>query len=237
MQHVVLEQWSRGASPLHRVDARAKWGALLVFLLAVATTPAGAHAAFGADAVILLLALLASALPSFALLRRAALVLPFSATFALATWWVGDTARALALAEKSFLSGLAVLLLMATTPFVQLIGALDTLGVPRPLVLVIQFLYRYLFVILGQAQTMRMAAQCRRGTRRPVRLRFHAAAGAVGVLFARSWERADGIYRAMLSRGFTGTFPELAPLKFHAADAAFLALCAVLSLSVRWGLT
>ena len=186
-------------------------------------------------------ALFASRLPVAGILGRAALVLPFSATFALITWWSGDAMRALSLAEKSFLSGLAVLITMATTPLVQLIGALDSARVPRPLLLVIQFLYRYLFVISEQAQHMRLAARCRQGTLRrglgrQGKARFHAAAGAVGVLFARSWERADGIYRAMLARGFTGRFPELLPARFGWRDAAFLCACAAVLLAVRLGL-
>ena len=37
MHHVVLDRWSRGSSPLHRRDPRAKIVALLVFLVALAT--------------------------------------------------------------------------------------------------------------------------------------------------------------------------------------------------------
>ena len=37
MHHVVLERWSRGASPLHRRDPRVKVLALLVFLIVLAT--------------------------------------------------------------------------------------------------------------------------------------------------------------------------------------------------------
>jgi energy-coupling factor transporter transmembrane protein EcfT len=37
LHHVVLERWSRGASPLHRRDPRAKLAALLVFLVVLAT--------------------------------------------------------------------------------------------------------------------------------------------------------------------------------------------------------
>jgi cobalt/nickel transport system permease protein len=163
-------------------------------------------------------------------------VLPFSATFALITWWSGDPLRALSLAEKSFLSGLAVLLVMATTPLLRLAGALDSIRVPEPLLLVIQFLYRYLFVVSEQAQHMRLAARCRLGTGRRYAVRFRAAAGAVGVLFARSWERADGIDRAMLARGFSGRFPAPEPLRFGWRDGAFVAACAVVFLAVRLAL-
>ena len=48
-----------------------------------------------------------SRLPLLGLLERATLVLPFTATFAALTWWSGNPISALALLEKSFLSGFA----------------------------------------------------------------------------------------------------------------------------------
>ena len=222
MHHVVVERWSRGASPLHSRDARAKLGALIAFLVAVSTTPSSAQIAFAAYAALLTGAMAASRLPAAGLARRAGLILPFSATFALITWWSGDPGRALALSEKSFLSGLAALLLIATTPLTQLLAALDSLGLPRLLILVVQFLYRYLFVISEQAQHMRLAARSRHGTLASNGLQFKAAAGALSVLFARSWERADGIYRAMLARGFSGRFSPFERPHFHTADVVLL---------------
>ena len=41
---------------------------------------------------------------------------------------------------------------------------------------------------------------------------------ALGVLFVRSWERAGGIYRAMLARGFTGRFSPSVRPHLHGAD-------------------
>jgi len=237
MHHALaVDRWSRGASPLHARDARAKLGAALAFLIAVSTTRPGAHLAFGLYSVLIVAAAALARLPIAALARRAALVLPFSATFAAITWWSGDPARALALAEKSLLCGFAALLLIATTPVNDLLRALDWLAVPRPLILVIQFLYRYLFVISEQAQHMRLAAQCRRGHRAQrsrFTARFSSAGGALGVLFARSWERADGIYRAMLARGFNGHFPRLAPLRFSTADAVFVFLVVSVAIGIR----
>jgi cobalt/nickel transport system permease protein len=236
LHHVVVERWSRGSSPLHTRDARSKLGALLVFLIAVSTTSPRAQLAFAGYAALLLAALFAARLPLVSVLTRAALVLPFSATFALITWWAGDPARAISLAEKSFLSGLAVLLTIATTPWNDLVHALGWMGVPRFLLLVIQFVYRYLFVISEQAQHMRQAAISREGTRRARSIRFRAATGAVGVLFARSWERAEGIHRAMLARGFTGHFLSLERPHFHAADIVFFCAAASAAVAVRLAL-
>jgi len=218
---------------LHARHAQAKIAVLLAFLVAVSTTAPATQWAFAAYAALSLAAALISRLPLTGLLARAALVLPFSATFALLTWWSGDALRALALAEKSYLSGFAVLLLVATTPLTESAAALDAWHCPRPLLLVIQFLYRYLFVIAEQAQRMRQAASCRRGPRGRS-FEFRAAAGALGVLFARSWQRADGVHQAMLARGFQGHFVIAAPASFRAADGMFLAAGLAACLAVRF---
>jgi cobalt/nickel transport system permease protein len=102
------------------------------------------------------------------------------------------------------------------------------------LVLVAQFLYRYLFVISEQAQHMRLAAASRQGIPGVHRRsRFRAAAGALAVLFARSYYRAEGIDRAMLARGFSGRFPLLTPLRLKVADGLFLVAMVAFLILVR----
>ncbi|MEA2680205.1 MAG: cobalt/nickel transport system permease protein, partial [Candidatus Binataceae bacterium] len=188
MHHVILERWTHGASPLHQRDARAKILALLAFLIALSTTPSIANLRVAGYAVVILLALLIARLPIFSLLARAAVVLPFSLTFAIVCWAGGDNARAVSLVEKTYLSAMAVLVVAGTTPLPALLKGFQSLGTPRVLISVIQFLYRYLFVISEQAQHMRLSAACRSGIRKANRRnRFHAAAGALGVLFGRSY--------------------------------------------------
>jgi len=81
---------------------------------------------------------------------------------------------------------------------------------------------------------MRLAAACRAGAVGASRALFRAAAGALAVLFARSYQRADGIHRAMQSRGFTGAFPAVALGRLNLADAAFLTLAVVPIVAVRF---
>jgi cobalt/nickel transport system permease protein len=231
VHHLVIDRWSRGTSPLHQRDPRAKLAALLVFLVVLSTTRPAAQWAFAGYAILLMVAVNFSRLPILGLAGRAALVLPFSATFALLTWWSGDSLRALALAEKSFLSGLAALLLVGTTPLTGWTAALESWRAPRMLILVIQFVYRYLFVIAEQAQRMRWAAVCRGSHKKSGG--FRLAAGLLGVLFARSWQRADGIYHAMLARGFRGRFVPAAPAPFRAPDAFFFFTCLAGCLVIR----
>ena len=233
MHHLVVDRWSRGSSSVHQRDPRAKLAALLAFLIVLSTTLPAAQFAFAGYAILLIIVATRARLPLLGLAGRAALVLPFSATFALLTWWSGDSMRALALAEKSFLSGMAALLLVSTTPLTGWTAALESWHVPRMLILVIQFVYRYLFVVAEQAQRMRWAALCRKGTQGSTQGGFRLAAGLVGVLFARSWQRADGIYHAMLARGFRGRFVPATPGPFCASDALFLSACLAGCLAVR----
>ncbi len=229
----IADRWSRGSGPLHSLDARVKLAVLIVYLLAIASSTVWNQTAFAGYAAILAAGMAASRLPLSALGARLLFLLPFSGIFALIAWLSGDTPRALALVEKSLLSGLGVVVMVATTPLEEIVRALEFFRVPRSLVLVMQFLYRYLFVIADQAHRMRMAAACRQGNRAGRRPRFQAAAGIVGVLFARSWQRADHVYRAMAARGFQGTFPAMNPARFRVADVVFLCSSVVAALTVR----
>lgn len=222
MHHVLLDRWSQGASPLHARDARAKILVLVVFLVGLAITPAGDYLAIGIQATLLFAGILIAGLPFFGILARSMVVLPFSLTFGAMNWLAGEPWRAIALIEKSYLSTLAVLLVVGTTPLPRLLAGMEALGAPRTLVLVAQFLYRYLFVISEQAQHMRVAVACRRGDAQQRRPRFRAAAGALAVLFARSYLRAEGIHRAMLARSFSGQFSPLRSSRFDFVDGFFL---------------
>jgi cobalt/nickel transport system permease protein len=69
---------------------------------------------------------------------------------------------------------------------------------------------------------MRIAAQSRGGGN--LKAARRAASGALAVLFARSYERAESVHRAMLARGFSGGFRVMSPPRFGWQDAVFLTL-------------
>jgi len=235
VHHVVLDRWSRGASALHRRDARAKTLAVLVFLIALATAQRSFLALSACYFVILAAVVVAAGLPLGSALKRASVVLPFTAVFAIISLAAGEPMRAASLIAKSYLSALAVLILVSTTPLPELLRGLERMGVPRYLLMVTQFLYRYLFVISEEAQHMRAAAQAKSGSIRVLfnRSKFSAAAGALGVLFARSYGHAEGIHQAMLARGFQGTFRTLAARAFNKADAAFVMAALIVLVGAR----
>ncbi len=235
MHHVVLERWSRGNSLLHRRDPRAKLLALLAFLLVVATTPNRCWPYLLVYAAVPFCAILAGRLPPAGALARAAVVLPFCGALALVSLAAGDVERAAGLTEKSYVSALAVLVIAGTTPVPKLLAGLESLGAPRFLLSVVQLLYRYLFVVSEQAQHMRLAARSR-GSASGARLRrwrLRAAAGALAVLFVKSYRRAEGTYRAMLSRSFQGRLHLLENPRLTWGDALVVVLGAAAPMGLR----
>jgi cobalt/nickel transport system permease protein len=224
MHHVTLDSWSRIASPIHRLDARVKILAALAILLCLVVAQRRYAWLFASYLVLVAGLALAARLPLRALLWRAGLVLPFAGTVAALNLFGGDVARAAGVLGKSYLSALTVLVLLATTPLHVLLRGLESLGVPRFFLMVAQFVYRYLFVLSEQAQHMMQARRCRAAYKTaPRRSLASSAAGALAVLFARSYGRAERIHHAMLARGFHGHFVLLEQPALRAADVLYLA--------------
>lgn len=206
MRHASLARWSIQNSFIHKVDARAKLILLLAFMvvIAVISKPTATQLCLSLGALILIT--WAARLPVWRILRLSLLVVPFVGLFALIVYLTGDGRRALSILSKSYLSGLSVLILAASTPLPEIAASARFFRVPRLLVEVIQLIYRYLFVLINEARTMQTAFATRSGRAGATAVR--ASAGIVAVLFSRSYEKAAIIHSAMCSRGFSGEFAE-----------------------------
>ncbi len=118
------------------------------------------------------------------------------------------------IALKSWISVQAALLLAFTTPFHDLVDGLRQLRLPRIMVAIISFMYRYLSVLAGEATRMSRARASRsadpdgRGGG-SLRWRAKVTGSMVGSLFLRSYERSERVYAAMQARGFEGEFRHL----------------------------
>jgi len=146
----------------------------------------------------------------------------------------------LTIAAKTWVSVQVALLLAFTTPFHDLVDALRELRLPRVMVAIISFMYRYLGVLSGETSRMLRARASRSGEvegRRgggPIRWRATVAGGMVGSLFLRSYERSERIYGAMQARGFDGELRHLPgpPLRHIELVAFGLGLSAVVGFTV-----
>ncbi len=124
------------------------------------------------------------------------------------------------------------MLLAATTSVPSIIRGLEAMRVPRLLILVATFMYRYLFVIAEELARMRSALAAR--AYRPRSLMAIAPLGRmVAALFLRSYSRGERVYLAMLARGFTGEMPRPEALRLGRSDAVFVAAIALALIPLR----
>lgn len=146
------------------------------------------------------------------------------------------------IAAKSWVSVQAALLLTYTTPFHDLVDGLRELRLPRIMVAIISFMYRYLGVLTGEAGRMNRARQARSaipagsasGAGGSLRWRAAVTGHMVGSLFLRSYERSERIYGAMQARGFDGELRYLPgpPIPRRATVAFGLAVAALVGFVV-----
>lgn len=214
--------FSRGETPLHHLDGRARLVAAGVFALVVAVFLKETSTLTAALALAALLAALSRPSPMRLLRRMAAvnvfvlflwLVLPWS-TPGEAVWRLGPFSlreegillcAAVTLKCNAIL--LAMIALLATCELHELAAAMRRLGMPARLVVITFLCARYLHLIWEEGRRVRQAAELRGFVPRTSPATYRTSAGLVGSLLVRSHERAARVYRAMLCRGFSGSFP------------------------------
>jgi cobalt/nickel transport system permease protein len=199
----LLRPYRHGASPLHGLPAAAKLIGAIAFVLVVVLLPRGAWGGLAAAAAALVAAAALSRVPPSRLLARLLLVEPFAVGVALLSLFQPDGVRVfLTLLAKSTLCLCCFLLLGATTRFTDLLHALLRLRVPPLLVTVLALTYRYLSLLVEEADRMRRARASR--TCAPARPGdLGPAVTVVAQLFIRSSERAERVYAAMCARGWS----------------------------------
>jgi len=211
-----------GTSPLHRLAPEAKLAGLLGFVVAVALTPRHAVVAFAAHAVVLLVVVALSRLRPRLVLVRLTAIVPFVA-FALFVPFIATgeqvTVLGVSVSEdglwatwnivaKATIGATAGIVMAATTPVPDILHGLTRLRVPRVMVGIIAFMFRYLDLLADQLGRMRQAMVARCHDPRWL-WQARPIAASAGALFVRSYERGERIHQAMLARGFTGSMPDL----------------------------
>jgi cobalt/nickel transport system permease protein len=236
------------ASPVHRLDPRAKVIGLAAVTLVAVSTPLRAWPAFAACALALVAVAALARIGPATILRRARVVLPlilFVAAFVpfaraggarleLGPLTVSEAGLGIfaTVAAKAAIGTASAVLLGATTSFPDVLHALERLRAPRLLVLIAGFMYRYLFVVAGEVSRMR-AALAARGYRPRHALQAGALGRAATALFLRTHSRAERVHLAMLARGSGGAMRRLDVLALTRADAVFVAAIAVALVPAR----
>lgn len=207
-------------SVVHRLPPQCKIVALVLVVFAVVATPREQFWAYGLHAAVLAGLITGARLPLPLVARRMTIELPFVAFALLLPLVAGGPRRDVGpaslsvdglwgswnvLAKGTLGVGLALVLTM-TTPVADVIRGLQRLRMPSALIAMLTFMVRYIDVVAGDLQRLRIARVSRGDDPRwPWQAR--AVAQTAGTLFVRSYERGERVFLAMQSRGFTGQMP------------------------------
>lgn len=203
MRADLLDRYSYGDSWVHRWPASLKLSGALGTVVVVAVLPPARWAAYLGVALLLGAVAAASRVPPRFILLRLVTLEPVALGIAGLAIFQPHGGRIFAsMLAKTTLCLLTMILLSSTTPFAALLDVLRRARVPGILISTLALMYRYLFVLVDEAQRMRRARASR--TFRPGRRwTWRALATVIGQLFVRSTERAERIYAAMTARGWT----------------------------------
>jgi len=221
MRHNFIDRYAALDSPLHVLEPRTKLLGFTALIVAVLCIPLDKGRLFIAYFFAAAILMGISQIPLGYILGRTLVILPFIVLARLAAPWKGYAGIGF-LFVRAVLCLMMLILLTNTTRFVELLRGLRKLGCPQILVMNLGFLYRYLFVLTEEAMRMKQARDCRRVGRAPFREELKILSSMMGTLLIRSFERAERMHSAMLSRGYTGDFPVVSPKKFSWHDFLFL---------------
>ncbi|MFC1538938.1 cobalt ECF transporter T component CbiQ [Candidatus Latescibacterota bacterium] len=225
MHHLHIDRFAGLTSPVHRIDPRVKLLTTLVFIIMVVLTPNGYFLSYGIYFAAVLTALFFSNVPAGYIFKRSLTIIPFAFAISffvpfitpgpviwdisIGSFDIAVTSTGLlkfgSLCSRAFISFFAVITLVSSTRFGDLMWAAGRLGLPAKLSIIVSFMYRYLFIIVDEVSHMILARDLRSQIKRK-NLFLTASGGIIGALLVRSFEHAEKLYYSMLLRGYTG-FP------------------------------
>lgn len=241
-----MDTLASGNSVFHRLDPRAKLVTTLIFIGTVVSF--GKYEISGMIPFIIFPVILITVghLPVGYLTKKIIIVAPFAffvgilnpfldRTVLLEIYGYGISGGWISFFSIMMRFALTVgtaLILISLTGFHSVCMALEKLGVPRPFVIQLLFLYRYIFVLIDEAAHMVRARALRSFGSKGNGIRPYGS--MLGHLLLRTLDRAQRIHLAMCCRGFDGTLRILKPLNIGISEILFVTGWSSLFLAMRF---
>ena len=119
---------------------------------------------------------------------------------------------------KSNAMMLMLIALVASTPIFTMGHAMYSLGIPKKIVHLFFFTYRYIHVIYREYFRLKNSMKIRGFTPRTNLHTYKTFAYMVGMLLIKSFDRGQRVHNAMLCRGFKGNLYSLSKFSFKKGD-------------------
>jgi len=240
-----MDTLASGDSSLHRLDPRAKLITTLVFIVVVVSFDKYALSALIPFFIYPMVQIAVGSLPMNYLIKKVLLVAPFAlligifnplidreTLFQIGTVHVsGGWVSLFSIMIRFVLTVTAALTLVTLTGFNAVCMALEKLGTPKPFVIQLMFLYRYLFVLIDEAARMVRARSLRSFNSNA--MAFGLVAPLIGQLLFRALDRAQRIHLSMCCRGFEGHIRTIGPMKIGLKEVGYVAGWSTLFIFLR----
>ncbi|MDR1616665.1 MAG: cobalt ECF transporter T component CbiQ [Syntrophomonadaceae bacterium] len=231
-----LENLAAGGTVIHRLHPAAKMLSALFFIVTVVSFDRYAVLSLTPFVFYPAVLMALSETPHLMMFKRFFAALPFclfagianviferSAAFSLGGLTVSfGTISLITLLFRTYLCVMAVLILIATTPVMEITGQLRRVRVPAIFVTLFEMTYRYTGVLLEEAAFMHTAYSLRGRSQKGIEMRHMGS--FVGQLIIRSFDRAERVYAAMKCRGYALREFHARERKFTARDMVFAAM-------------
>lgn len=239
MHHLQIDRLACQDSPVHRFDSRIKLVAAIVYTVFVISLPATAVSVLACFAVGPFSLLMLANIPLRFAAKQTLIIMPFVLVLALSTVYYDRTPvevafgpfgwdttagllRCVSILGKFVITVGVLIVLVGSTRFGDLLGAMARLGVPSILVMQIGFLYRYIFLLTDRARHMIIAKRARTVAAQGFRRQLKTASAMIGSLFAQSLDTATRVNMAMRARGFAAGTYSKRPMHLSKADRYFI---------------
>jgi len=225
MKHDFMDVYRDRKSFIHCLDPRIKIIAAICCLVFFILAPGRNLAAFAWYAVFVGVLMALSGVPVSFYIKRFASLVPFVALIGISVPFmhagIGGVRVFLILMCRAMLSIMLLSVLTASTRFSDLLKAGESLGFPKLLITVLSFMYRYIFLIQEETMLMKIAWHSRFFGKNTFKA-WKSLAGLIAAMFLRSFEKAERVYLAMCSRGFSGQAKTLTRFSISFQDILFL---------------
>lgn len=187
---------------MHRLSPRIRIAATFLLVAVTMAFPRRPDALYWLPTLVLLVLWPLARMPLGFALRRLLMAEFFILGIAILTLLAPESTPVLLSAIiKSNLCVLAMLLLIWTTPFHEILGELRRWRFPAVMLTTLALMYRYLPVLAEESARMQRARASRTFQRKRGFV-WKNLSGIIGRLFIRSADRAERIYLAMCARGW-----------------------------------
>ena len=216
-----LDELASKDSPIHNLDGRVK----LISVLLVIVISAFSNNLFIPIIleIFLLIVISVAKLSYIDSFKRIAMLLPFGGAIIIfqpfihpgnILWsysWLTVTDVglnwAILLLVRIIVSLTAIVILSSTSPMQQIVTSLRRLKMPKDLAMILSIMVRFLFVFVDELAAIRRSQKSRNfhihSKLTPYKWRVKQVGYTVAMMFVKSYEQGERVYKSMVSRGFS----------------------------------